>query len=165
MTADDPRSALLDALAPVLEVVGALSLADPAAAEAELERRLPLGGPTVESVRQGVLAGLSAGWLTPRGEPGMRFGRLLKPGTHPTGLSVDAVQMDRPGPGHLHPQGEVDLCFALTGAARFDGRPEGWVVKAPGSWHVPTVSSGEMAILYFLPSGAIDFTASPPDSL
>ena len=43
------------------------------------------------------------------------------------------------------------------GEARFDGHPEGWVVFGPDSVHVPTVSDGEMLILYFLPGGEIEF--------
>ena len=65
--------------------------------------------------------------------------------------------MNGPGLAHTHPNGEIDLCFAMDGDPRFDGHPEGWVVYGPGSWHVPTVTGGTMAILYFLPSGAIAF--------
>ena len=65
--------------------------------------------------------------------------------------------MDKPGPGHEHPAGEFDLCFAVDAGARFDDRPEGWTVYPPGSWHVPTVTGGRMDILYFLPGGKIRF--------
>ena len=40
---------------------------------------------------------------------------------------------------------------------RFDGNAPGWVVYGRGSAHVPTVTGGEMLILYFLPGGAIEF--------
>ena len=65
--------------------------------------------------------------------------------------------MDSPGPQHRHGNGEVDLCFTTRGDARFDGHAQGWVVYPPGSVHVPTVTQGEMLILYFLPGGAIEF--------
>ena len=65
--------------------------------------------------------------------------------------------MNSPGPRHRHPNGEIDLCFGISGASRFDGQPEGWIVYGKGSVHVPTVTGGEMLILYFLPGGAIEF--------
>jgi len=71
------------------------------------------------------------------------------------------VIMDGPGPGHTHPKGEVEICFVLDGEPRFDGNPPGWTVYPPGSWHIPTVSGGKMAILYFLPEGAMRFEAQP----
>ncbi|MEC7947559.1 MAG: DUF4863 family protein, partial [Myxococcota bacterium] len=92
---------------------------------------------------------------------GVRFGRLTKATTASRGFSIDAVDMNGPGPGHVHPNGEVDLCFALDGAPTFDGNPPGWTSYAPGSWHVPTVAGGRMAILYFLPDGAIRFGPRP----
>ncbi|HJL17019.1 MAG TPA: DUF4863 family protein, partial [Sandaracinaceae bacterium LLY-WYZ-13_1] len=77
--------------------------------------------------------------------------------------SIDCVHMDRPGPGHTHPNGEIDLCFAVRGEPTFDGHPPGWTVYPPGSWHVPTVEGGVMDILYFLPGGAIRFEPNPND--
>ena len=65
------------------------------------------------------------------------------------------------GMAHTHPGGEFDLCFAVSGSPTFDGRPEGWTVYAPGSWHVPTVQGGVMDILYFLPAGAMKFGPQP----
>ena len=65
--------------------------------------------------------------------------------------------MTAPGPMHVHPQGEIDLCFAEDGEPTFDGQPPGWVVYPPGSKHVPTVAGGKMLILYLLPGGAIEF--------
>jgi hypothetical protein len=150
------RSDVLTALAPVLEHLSGVDCRDPGASAA-LNERLPLGGTAMREVEALVRRGVSEGWLTPRGEPGVRFGRVAKPGAESRGFSIDAVHMDRPGPEHTHPNGEIDLCFALSGAPTFDGRPPGWVVLPPGSRHVPTVAGGEMAILYFLPGGAIEF--------
>ena len=126
-----------------------------------LRSAFPIDGPLLSELRTKVLAGLDAGWLTPRAANGVKFGRLAKSTPQSLGFTIDAVDMCGPGPGHIHPEGEFDLCFALTPEARFDGHPEGWVVYPPGSWHVPTVSGGRMVILYFLPSGAIRFQPAP----
>ncbi len=160
-TPPDPKAALRAALAPVLEAVAALDLTAPDAARAALADRFPLDGPLLADVRARVEAGLAEGWLTPRENAGVRFGRVAKavPETH--NLVIDAVLMDGPGPGHTHPAGEVDLCFAVAGTPRFDGQAPGWTVYGPDSWHVPTVSGGTMAILYFLPGGAIRFEPRP----
>lgn len=145
---------LLKALTPLAAALEGLSLDDPAAARAEIERRLPFDGPAVKAVREAAMAGAEAGWLLPRQNGEVRFGRVTK-SLH--GFSVDAVLMSTPGPQHRHPNGEIDLCFTTKGDARFDGHPQGWVVFGPMSVHIPTVSDGEMLILYFLPGGAIEF--------
>ena len=110
--------------------------------------------------------GQDAHLTAPRHERGWPFfeeslSRVFKASEDTHGLGVDAVHMSSPGPGHLHPSGEVDLCFALDGSPTFDGNPPGWTVYADGSWHVPTVTGGTMAILYFLPDGAIHFGPRP----
>jgi hypothetical protein len=157
-----PESApLLAALEPLLVAIRDLDLTQPAAAHARLNATLPMDGPAVTAVRSLVVAGLAAGWLCPRSNGGIDFGRVAKAGPTTHGLGIDAVHMQSPGPGHLHPAGEVDLCFALDGAPTFDGNPPGWTVYAPGTWHVPTVAGGAMVILYFLPDGAIRFGQRP----
>ena len=152
---------LIAALQPVLERLdtvrlpaGSTDLSDVAAS---LEADLPLDSITLTLVRTLVELGLEEGWLCPKEAGGVRFGRLAKASPFTHGFSIDVVDMHGPGPGHTHPQGEIDLCFALEGAPTFDGRAPGWTVYGPGSWHVPTVSGGRMAILYFLPGGAIRF--------
>lgn len=147
------RAALIEALQPILREIASLDAADPAAA-AQLNARFPLDGETLAPVLALVAQGVAGGWLTPKGEPGMRFGRVSRPAPETLDHAVDAVDMDRPGPAHTHPRGEFNLCVALDGAPSFDGQPPGWVVLPPGSWHVPTVTGGRMAILYFLPGGA-----------
>ncbi len=157
MTLD--KSDLITRLQPVLQALAAQPVA-PAAAAA-LNATLPLDHPLLRAVFEAVQAGLDGGWLCPREANGVRFGRPVKPAPESHGFSVDAVVMAGAGPGHTHPTGEFDLCFALDGAPRFDGHPPGWTVYGPGSWHVPTVSGGTMVILYFLPDGAIRFEAEP----
>lgn len=143
-----------DVLRPLVEALQGLDLSDPAAASAALAERLPFEGDLVASVRAATLAGAEEGWLLPRENGPIRYGRVTK---DLLGFSVDAVRMETPGPKHRHPNGEVDLCFATRDDPRFDGQPEGWVVFPPGSVHVPTVAGGEMLILYFLPGGAMEF--------
>ncbi|RMG07448.1 MAG: DUF4863 family protein [Planctomycetota bacterium] len=132
-------------------------LSDPAAVRRDLEEAFPFAGQTVQAVREAAVAGAAAGWLLPKTNGSLRYGRLAK---DLRGFSIDAVEMSTPGPRHRHPRGEVDLCFARAGSPRFDGEPEGWVVYGPDSVHVPTVAGGTMLILYFLPGGAIEFLAS-----
>ncbi|MGE0713679.1 MAG: DUF4863 family protein [Planctomycetota bacterium] len=146
---------LAEVLRPLAALLEGLDLSDPAAARAELEARAPFAGALVASARAAAEAGAAAGWLLPRENAGVRFGRVAK---DLCGQSVDAVFMHGPGPRHRHPNGEVDLCFAQDEDPRFDGHPEGWVVYGPDSTHVPTVRGGSMLILYFLPGGAIEFT-------
>lgn len=143
-----------DSLRPLVTQLQGLSLVDPQAAVLELDRRVPFRGELIGRVRAAAEAGAREGWLLPKQNGSVRFGRVAK---DLEGFSVDAVSMSTPGPRHRHGNGEIDLCFATQGAAKFDGNAEGWVVFPPGSVHVPTVSGGEMLILYFLPGGAIEF--------
>lgn len=152
------KADLLAAVTPILDHLSQSGL--PGSAD-ELAERFPLNSALLATIREKVLAGLEAGWLTPKEAGGVKFGRVASAGEDSRGYTIDAVDMNGPGPGHTHPQGEVDLCFALEEGSLFDGNPEGWVVYGPGSWHVPTVSNGRMAILYFLPGGAIRFEARP----
>jgi len=158
MCRSEGKADLLAAVTPILDHLAGQQTPPTAA---ELGRAFPLDSELLKSIRQKLLDGIEAGWLTPREAGGVRFGRVAKSTEASRGFTIDAVDMNGPGPGHTHPEGEVDLCFALTDGARFDGSPEGWVVYGPGSWHVPTVSQGRMVILYFLPNGAIRFEQRP----
>jgi hypothetical protein len=154
---------LLQALAPLFQHLSEVDPSDPTAAAA-LNRDLPVSSEGMQVLFGLLKNGLSDGTLTPRGEEGMRYGRVCKSSGDTHDFSVDAVHMNRPGPGHAHPRGEINVCFATGGDPAFDGEPPGWVVKAPGTWHVPTVQGGEMVILYFLPGGAIEFGPDPSAS-
>jgi hypothetical protein len=151
--------ALHAALAPVLELVASIDPAAPDAA-ASLAERLPIDGPVLVTLGAALRAAVAEAAVADREAGGVRFSRLKKAANEGE-LSVDVVHMSSPGPGHTHPNGEVDLCFAVSGEPRFDGRAPGWTVYPPGSWHVPTVEGGAMDILYFLPGGAIRFEAKP----
>ncbi len=152
-------NALIDALEPLLEVIKAVDPKDPNAAAA-LAKELPMASPQMAAVQALVREGVEAGWLCDRENDGIRFSRVHKAaGSEDWG--IDAVHMNKPGPGHTHPNGEVDLCFAVSGDPKFDGNEPGWTTYPPGSWHVPTVSGGVMDILYFLPGGAIRFGPKP----
>lgn len=150
----------LDRLSPVLAFARTLDVKDPAAAKAALDEAFPMDGDTMLELRALVRRGVEERWLAEREAGGVRFSRPRK-AQDASDVSVDVVHMDRPGPGHTHPNGEIDLCFAVSGEPRFDGSLEGWVVYPPASWHVPTVEGGVMDIVYFLPAGAIRFEPKP----
>jgi hypothetical protein len=115
--------------------------------------------PTYRDLKAACEAGVAQGWLCNREGGGIRYGRIFKPSPDLHGFSVDVVDMaDIAGPHHSHPHGEIDLIMPIDGDARFDGRPAGWLVCAPGSAHRPTVSQGRALVLYLLPQGAIEFT-------
>lgn len=151
------RTALLTALEPVLRHLATLDLTAPDGAAASLEAAFPRGSAAVERLGELFRTGVAEGWLCDREAGGARFSRLAKAAEETYGFSIDAVQLSGPGVWHRHTTGEVDLCFAEKGEARFDGRPEGWVAFGAGSDHVPTVTGGTMNIFYFLPGGALEW--------
>lgn len=178
------KEALLAALQPILQALPAIDVSDPAQARAELERRFPPASLT--ALRALVRQGVEERWLCDKENAGVRFSRVQKAIAPPsrgnagggTGVddngpatwSIDAVHMSGAALGHTHPNGEIDLCFAVPAAgesatdARFDDQREGWVVYDKATWHVPTVTGGAMDILYFLPGGAIRFEDQPAPS-
>lgn len=151
--ADDPQAELRDHLGTLVALIANIDLDLPDAAQ-RLTSSAPTDGQLVDSICDAAMAGIEDGWLLPAERGGIRFGRIA---ADISGFSVDAVLSSGTGPRHRHPQGEVDLVFALAGDPRFDGHPAGWVVYPPGSEHVPAVTGGEMLILYFLPGGAIEW--------
>ncbi|MBI2377318.1 MAG: DUF4863 family protein [Deltaproteobacteria bacterium] len=146
-------------LGPVIQAVTRMDLSKADAVD-ELAHQFPIESPGLKELATLFEAGVAEGWLCGREANGVRYSRFKK-ASSPLDVSIDAVRMDQPGPGHTHPNGEVDVCFPVRGDPRFDGRPAGWTVYPPGSWHVPTVTGGLMNILYFLPGGAITFEPKP----
>jgi hypothetical protein len=128
----------------------------------KLNKKFPIS--SLEHIKKMILDGIDEGWFAPYEGRDLTYGRLCKAQKN-AGISIETVVMTSTGPGHVHPCGEFDLCFNLEGDAKFDGFKEGWVVYPPTSWHVPTVTEGKMAILYFLPQGAIQFQKEPIQSL
>jgi len=154
------KDQLLQALTPIVEFLDTLDASDEKAVSAVSEK-FPADSSEMQGLAKLVAQGVQDGWLCDRdGGPGVQYSRVTKD-MGAASFSIDAVRMDRPGPGHAHPNGEFDLCFAVDGAPLFDGQKPGWTVYAPGSWHVPTVEHGTMNILYFLPGGAIQFGPKP----
>ncbi len=156
MTETMTKEQFVELLRPVAQALAAVDV-DAKDAAAAAERAAPFASAAVAALRAAAVANLGSQWLLPKAQGGIRFGRVAK---DLLGFSVDAVLMDVPGPKHRHPNGELDLCVATRGEPRFDGKPAGWVVYGKGSVHVPTVTGGEMLILYFLPAGAIEFLTS-----
>lgn len=154
MTQTMTKEQFVELLRPLAQALAAVDV-DAQDAAARAERTAPVAGAAVAAVRAAALANRESEWLLPKAQGGIRFGRVAKD-LH--GFSVDAVLMAVPGPRHRHPNGELDLCMVTKGDPRFDGKPAGWVVYGKGSVHVPTVTGGEMLILYFLPGGAIEFS-------
>jgi hypothetical protein len=152
---------LLDRLQPIIEHCRTLDLHDAAAAEQSLNQRFPLQSPLIQELRALCATGVEEGWLCTREGGGTRFSRVAKPTPLTHDFSLDVVQMSGPGIDHIHPAGEIDLGFTTSGDARFDGRPEGWIVYPPGSRHVPTVTGGEMFLLYLLPQGKVEWITPP----
>jgi hypothetical protein len=153
--ATSPSAARQALEAELTKMLPAVKAADPARADAAqaLERQIPFGGPQIARVRELCRVGIAEGWLTPKsGGPKVRFGRLAK---DLGGYAVDVVLMEGQGMGHTHTNGEINLCLDWSGKPRFHEHPPGWVVFAPGSHHVPTVTGGEMLFVYFTPGGAV----------
>jgi hypothetical protein len=153
MTDTLSKEQFVEMLRPLAEALRAVDVGS-ADASQQAENVAAFGGDVIAAIRAAAMGHKDSDWLMPREAGGVRFGRVAK---ELCGYSVDCVYMSGPGPRHRHPNGEIDLCFATKGEARFDGQPEGWVVYGEGSEHVPTVTDGEMLILYFLPGGAIEF--------
>lgn len=153
MTDTLSKEQFVELLRPLAEALQGVDV-DANDAAQQAEQAAAFEGEQVAAVRAAAVAHIGSDWLLPKEAGGIRFGRVAK---DLCGFTVDAVLMDVPGPRHRHGNGEIDLCFTTRGAARFDGQPEGWVVYGRGSEHVPTVTDGEMLILYFLPGGAIEF--------
>ncbi len=146
------KDALIALATPLLARLATLDADHPADAQRAL------AGFDVSAFESALRTAHATGALTPRTQGDVRFGRLAKPGEATFGFSIDIVEMAGPAVGsHLHPAGEFDLCLALDGDPRFDGRAAGWVVYPPGSRHVPVVTGGRMLIAYFLPGGAVHF--------
>jgi hypothetical protein len=130
-----------------------------AALAVDLNARYPAGGEEFKRLAAACDAAITAGWMCKYEAGGIRYGRVIKPGTATHGFSVDVVDMDSvKGPHHTHPLGEIDLVMPVDSGAQFDGQPAGWVVYPPASAHHPTVSQGRARVLYLLPEGAIEFT-------
>lgn len=127
--------------------------------EAVLTEKFPPDGDTFEKVFQACQQAIAQGWMCERGDPELRYGRVLKPSETTHQFSVDVVDMTEVvGPHHMHPKGEVDMVLPLTEGAKFDGYGRGWCVYPPMSAHNPTVTGGQALVLYLLPDGAIQFT-------
>lgn len=124
-----------------------------------LDATYPPTSATFRKIAALIETGDAEGWICPRENDGVRWGRVVKPGAEAGRFSVDVVHMEScRGPHHVHPQGEIGMIMPVVAEPNFDGHPEGWYVYGPGSAHHPTVTDGSAYVLYLLPEGAIEFT-------
>src|ERR1700733_15439639 len=81
----------------------------PALAE-ELTAAFPPESELFRELAETCKKGLTEGWLGARGEPPLRYGRVIKPSAATQGYSIDVVLMGNVvGPQHTHPMGEIDM--------------------------------------------------------
>ncbi|MBC8370233.1 MAG: DUF4863 family protein [Planctomycetes bacterium] len=146
-----------DTIKDLLDFVATLDLSDATSAKQKLDEAFPFDSEQVQQWGALMRAKVADGSMCDNGKPPMQYSRIFKNSDATNNLSCDAVLMNGAGPNHIHPQGEVDLCFAVDGEPRFDGNQPGWTVYAAGSQHIPTVKGGTMLILYLLPDGAFEF--------
>ena len=67
--------------------------------EAQLNKDFPASGAAFSAIRQACEAAIAAGWMCEREGGGIKFGRVIKPGSATHGFSVDVVDMaDVKGP-------------------------------------------------------------------
>ena len=124
-----------------------------------LERTYPPSSETFRRIARLIETGDAEGWICPRENDGVRWGRVIKAGAECGRFSIDVVHMEScRGPHHVHPKGEIGMIMPVVAEPNFDGFPEGWYVNEAGSAHWPTVSDGSAYVLYLLPDGAIEFT-------
>ncbi len=148
---------MIETFRPLLEAAHGLDLEHPAAARAELVRRLDPNSKAARELAVSLVRLCNEGKIANRGELPVKWGRVSKATPDSLDQSIDVVLMNGAGPRHRHPGGEVNFCIAIDGTPTFEGEPPGWVVMKPGSVHVPTVAGGTMLIVYLLPRGELEF--------
>lgn len=148
---------MLETFRPLFEAAAGVDLAEPAAARAELARRLDPRSGAARALDAELLGLFAAGRVAERGEWPVRWGRVSKAVPQTLDHSIDVVVMTGAGPAHRHPAGEVNWCVPMEGAPTFEGCAGGWVVMPPDSVHVPAVAGGKMLIVYLLPAGRMEF--------
>lgn len=150
------RDALVAMLSRLKGDLASVNLGKPTEAQAALQTKYPLVGDYLVEVRRLCERGVEEGWLCFKESGGVRFSRLAPPSKY-FPYSVDAVELEGSGRAHVHPKGEVNIAWPISGKPKFCGKDPGWAVFAPGSRHVPEVKGGKMLLLYFLPGGEIEW--------
>lgn len=151
-------SELKSLLEPISTFVATLDASNPEACERALNAKFPITSDAVQALAKAAMMAVTSGAICNRGEPNLKYSRVVKPAESSRGVSIDAVLMDDvAGPVHTHPNGEFCLCLPITGQPTFEARAATWIVMPKNSRHVPTVRAGKMLILYWLPQGACVF--------
>jgi hypothetical protein len=124
---------MLETFRPLFEAASGLDLADPAAARAELVRRLDPRSAAARALDAQLLGLFEAGRVAERGEWPVRWGRVSKAVPQTLDQSIDVVVMTGAGPAHRHPAGEVNWCVQMEGAPTFEGCGACTCPRSPGA--------------------------------
>ena len=73
----------------------------------DLSKAFPISSQYVQTLKRWCLESIGTGNIRMRGPQSLRFGNLLK-GT----IRIDIVDMTGIGPGHTHPNGEINWIFS-----------------------------------------------------
>lgn len=159
------KSALMNAVAELLNDIHAMPL--DSQLEAFLNDRYGAHTDRYARLLQLLRTGIEEGWAcyAEIDGPDYRRGRLAKPSADTRGFSVETGMLkDVLGNYHRHPQGEINMIGPVDATAQFCGHGAGWKVFPPDSRHYPTVTGGKVTMLFFLPSGEIEYLSAPPQN-
>ena len=136
-----------------------------AALEARLNSRYGDGTDAYARLVRLMKLGVEEGWAAYEDIEGndYRRGRIAEPSSETSDMSVESgLLKDVKGQYHCHTKGEINMIIPLEEGAQFCGHGAGWRVFPPMSEHFPTVT-GRALMMYFLPSGEIEYRAPAPN--
>lgn len=135
------------------------------ALETKLNARYGVGTTDYATLSQLLLSGVEEGWAAYAdiaGDPDYRRGRIQEPCDENHRISVESgLLRDVKGQYHRHTTGEINMIIPIDPDGKFCGQGAGWKVFAPMSEHFPTVTGGQVLIMYLLPEGRIEYLPAP----
>ena len=136
---------------PVLAAAQGLDISDPASAELELARRLPLAGEELQKLRARLSELIANGGCEApsqaQTDQDLGPSAPLAPFEH----RIDVWWYADRAPWRVLPRGAIHLCLPISGEPTLDGRAPGWIVIAPGSNHAARIENGVMAVITLRP--------------